>query len=195
MIAGKEYNITVSPGDTTVELGTAVVIMARFEGRVPPEANLWVGTSEKDKRRIVLTKTLDDPVFGGLIPEVNDNLIYHIEYANRRTDNFKIIAYEHPALQKADAKIVYPSYTKLPEKVIKDTRQISVVEGSDVTLTFTLNKPVTSARLIAKNQSPLNLSADNEQPNTYTTSISVTQNQQFELHLTDAQGCARVAAS
>jgi len=188
VLTGGGYNITVSPGDTTVELGTAVVIMARFDGRVPPEANLWVGTSEQDKKRIVLAKNLDDPVFGGLIPEVNNNLIYHIEYANKRTDNFRISAFEHPSLEKADAKIVYPSYTKLPEKIIKDTRQISVVEGSEVTLTFTLNKPVTTAQLIAKNQSALNLSADNEQPNTYTTSITPMENQRYELHLSDAQG-------
>jgi hypothetical protein len=190
VLASKDYNITVSPGDTTVELGTAVVIMARFDGLVPPEANLWVGTSEKDKKRIALTKNLNDPVFGGLIPEVNNNLIYHVEYANKRTGNFKINAFEHPALQKADAKIVYPSYTKLPEKVIKDTRQISVVEGSDVTLTFTLNKHVTTAQLIAKNKTSLNLIAENEQSNTYAISMSVTQNQRFELHLTDAQGLA-----
>jgi len=188
VLAGKDYNITVSPGDTTVELGTAVVIMARFDGRVPPEATLWIGPSEQDKKRIILTKNLDDPVFGGLIPEVNNNLIYHVEYANKRTDNFRISAFEHPALRKADARIVYPPYTKLPEKVIKDTRQISVVEGSDVTLTFTLNKPVITARLMAKSQSALNLIADNEQPNIYTTSVTVTQNQRYELYLTDAQG-------
>jgi hypothetical protein len=162
--------------------------MARFEGRVPPEANLWVGTSEQDKKRIVLTKNLEDPVFGGLIPEVNNNLIYHIEYAKKRTENFRITAYEHPSLKKADAKIVYPSYTKLPDKIIKDTRQISVVEGSEVTLTFTLNKPVTTAQLYEKKQSTLNLIADDEQPNTYTTSIIPMENKRFELYLTDAQG-------
>ncbi len=188
VLTGGDYNITVSPGDTTVELGTVVVIMARFDGRVPPEANLWVGTSEQDKKRILLTKNLEDPVFGGLIPQVNNNLIYHIEYANKRTENFRISAFEHPSLKKADAKIVYPSYTKLPEKIIKDTRQISVVEGSEVTLTFTLNKPVTTAQLHAKNQSTINLIADNEQPNTYTTSITPMENQRFELYLTDAQG-------
>ncbi len=91
-------------------------------------------------------------------------------------------------LLKADAKITYPSYTKLPEKVIKDTRHISVVEGSDVTLTFTLNKPVTTAKLVTKDKSAFNLSADDEQSNTYSTSLSVNQNQRFELYLVDAQG-------
>ncbi len=188
VLTGGDYNITVSPGDTTVELGAVVVIMARFDGRVPPEASLWVGTSEQDKKRILLAKNLNDPVFGGLIPEVNNNLIYHIEYAKKRTENFRISAFEHPSLKKADAKIVYPSYTKLPEKVIKDTRQISVVEGSEVTLTFTLNKPVTTAQLISKKQSSLNLIAIDKLPNTYTTSITPMENQRYELYLTDTQG-------
>ena len=196
VLAGRDYNITVSPGDTTVELGTAVVILARFDGRVPPEAKLWIGLSEKDKQQIALTKNLDDPVFGGLIPEVNNNLLYHIEYAGRRTRDYRISAYEHPALQRADAKIVYPSYTKLPEKVIKNTRQISAIEGSQITLTFILNKPVTTAQLVpqgrlAKDKSVLDLSADDESANggnTYTTSITVTQSQRYELHLADAQG-------
>ncbi len=191
VLAGRDYNITVSPGDTTVELGTAIVILARFDGRVPPEAKLWIGLSEQDKQQITLTKNLDDPVFGGLIPEVNNNLLYHIEYADRRTRDYRISAYEHPALQRADAKIVYPSYTKLPEKVIKNTRQISVIEGSEVTFVFTLNKPVTTAQLVAKDKSALDLSADDESANggnIYTTSITATQNQRYELHLADAQG-------
>ncbi|MFZ2148522.1 MAG: hypothetical protein WAV28_15005 [Sedimentisphaerales bacterium] len=198
VLAGRNYNITVSPGDTTVELGTAVVILARFDGLVPPEAELWVGPSEprpygrgageQDKQQVALTKNLDDPVFGGLIPEVNNNLLYHIEYAGRRTRDYRISAYEHPALQRADAKIVYPSYTKLPEKVVRDTRQVSAVEGSQITLTFILNKPVTTAQLIAQDQPALNLIVDDERPNTYTTSITATQNQRYELHLTDAQG-------
>ncbi len=196
VLVGRDYNITVSPGDTTVELGTAVVILARFDGRVPPEAKLWVGPSEQGKQQIALTKNLDDPVFGGLIPEVNNNLLYHIEYAGRRTRDYRISAYEHPALQRADAKIVYPSYTKLPEKVIKNTRQISAIEGSQITLTFILNKPVTTAQLVpqgrlAKDKSVLDLSADDESANggnTYTTSITVTRSQRYELHLADAQG-------
>ncbi len=188
LLTGNNYNITVSPGDSTVELGTAVVILARFDGRVPPEAKLWVGPSEQDKQQMTLTKNLDDPVFGGLIPEVNSDLLYHIEYAGRRTRDYRISAYEHPSLQRADVKIVYPSYTKLPEKVIKNTRQVSVVEGSEVTLTLTLNKPVTTAQLVAKDQPALNLNADDEKANIYTTSITATQNQRYELHLADAQG-------
>lgn len=184
------YHITVSPGDASVQLGMPVVILARFDGRMPPEADLLIGPAGQDRRQIALTRNLEDPVFGGIIEEVTSDLLYHIEYAGRRTRNYKLSTYEHPLLHNADAKIVYPSYTKLPAKLIKDTRQINVVEGSEVTLTFTLNKPVAAAQLVAKDQSTIALSVDDEQPNIYTTSITAVQSVRYELHLADAQGRA-----
>ena len=63
---------------------------------------------------------------------------------------------------------MYPAYTKLPQKLIKDTLQISVVEGSMVTLTFTLNKAVAGAWLTAKDQPPVQLSVDSRYANIYT---------------------------
>ena len=184
------YHITVSPGDANVESGTPVVILARFDGHMPAEANLLIGAPGQDRREIALAKNLEDPVFGSIIEEVKGDLLYHIEYAGKRTGDYKLSTYEHPLLHNADAKIIYPSYTKLPEKVIKDTRQVNVVEGSEVTLTFTLNKPVAAAQLVAKDQSTLDLSVTDEQPNVYTTSITAVQNVRYELRLADAEGRA-----
>jgi len=187
-LAGRNYNITVSPGDTSVESGTPVVILARFGRRVPPEASLLFGPPGQEPERIALARNMDDPVFGGIIQSVNRDLLYHIEYAGRRTRDYSISIYEHPTLTRADAKIIYPSYTKLPEKVIIDTRQVSAVEGCQIILTFILNKPVTTAQLLTKQGSAPELTVDGEHPNIYTTSITATQNQRYELHLADARG-------
>jgi hypothetical protein len=188
--AGRGYHISVSPGDTSVESGTPVVILARFDGRVPPQATLHIGPADEEKQQIVLAKNLEDPVFGGIVQNVDSNMQYYIEYAGRRTRDYEISVFEYPELQRADANIVYPAYTKLPQKLIKDTLQISVIEGSSVTLTFTLNKAVAGAWLTAKDQPPLQLSVDSRYANIYTTSHTATQNQRYELHLTDAQGRA-----
>ncbi|MBW8039932.1 MAG: hypothetical protein FVQ85_08040 [Planctomycetes bacterium] len=190
VLARKGYHITVSPGDTAVESGDTVVILARFDGRVPPEATLYIGPLGREIQPITLTKNLEDPVFGGIIRDVASDMRYYIEYADKRTRDYRISTYQYPAMERADANIVYPSYTNLPQKLIKDTRQISVTEGSRVTLTFTLNKAVARAQLIAKGQAPLELTGDNEYVNIYKTSITATQNQRYELHLTDAQGRA-----
>jgi len=146
------------------------------------------GEPGKEFKQIPLTRNLDDPVFGGIIQQVNSNLLYCIEYADERSRDYKISIYERPVLTRADAKIIFPSYTKLSEKVIKDTRQVSAVEGSQIILTFILNKAVAKAQLVPKEGSSLDLTVDGEHPNVYTTSIEATKNERYELHLADAQG-------
>jgi hypothetical protein len=182
------YNITVSPGDVEVEQGSPVVILARFDGRLPSEVSLVFGPSGQEPQQMTLTKSLDDPVFGGIVREVGSDLLYRVEYAGRRTRDYTISVYQNPELVKADAKITYPAYTKLPEKIVEDTRQISVVEGSEVTLTFTLNKPIATARLAPKTGIAPGLTIDSEHPNVLTTSITATQSQQYELQVADARG-------
>ncbi|MBN2317048.1 MAG: hypothetical protein JXM79_24185 [Sedimentisphaerales bacterium] len=188
MLAQRGYQITVTPGDTDVESGTPVVVLARFEGRVPQEVILVFESSDEEPQQITLTKNLEDPVFGGIIPQVNHNLLYRIEYADRSTRDYHINVYEHPTLTRADAKIVYPAYTKLPEKTIQDTRRVSAIEGSQITLTFTLNKAVATAQLVPKEGPALNLTVDGEHPNVYTTAITATDNRRYELNLVDGQG-------
>ena len=188
VLAQRGYQITVTPGDTNVEAGTPVVILARFEGKVPREATLVYEASGEDPQQITLTKNLEDPVFGGIIQEVTRNLLYRIEYADRTTRDYHISVYKHPVLTRADARIVYPSYTNLPEKLIQDTRRVSAIEGSQITLTFTLNKAVTTAQLVPKEGPAPELSVDDEHPNVYTTSITASEDERYELNLVDAQG-------
>ena len=182
------YDITISPGDTNVEAGSPVVITARFARRVPSKATLLYGEPGKEFEQIQLTRNLDDPVFGGIIQQINNNLLYYIQYADKRSRDYRISVYETPVLRRADAKIIFPSYTKLPEKVIKDTRQVSAVEGSQVIFTFILNKAVAKAQFVPKDGPGPELIVDKEHPNVYTTSVTAEKNERYELHLADARG-------
>lgn len=180
--------VNVTPGDTAVEAGTPVVILARFDGALPSDVSLMVGPPDQEPREQTLTRNLDDPVFGGVVQNITSELRYHIRYGNHRTRDYTIEVYDLPKLLRVDAKIVYPAYTGLPEKTIEDTRRISVVEGSDVTLTFTLNKPVTSARLVRRTGIALGLSAESEHSSVLYASFTAAESERYELHLADAQG-------
>jgi hypothetical protein len=182
--------VIVMPGDTKIEAGTSVLVTARFEGQTPDEASVLFGAAGQEPQQLTLTRPLADPVFGGLIPQIKTDTVYRIAYGGRQTRDYIIHVFEYPALTRADAKIIYPSYTRLPEKRIEDTRQISVVEGSQVTLTFTLNKPVAAATLVPKEGQAVNLLADANHPNVYTTSQTATQSRRYELRLVDASGLA-----
>src|SRR5882672_535367 len=144
--------ITVTPGDISLERGNTLVVLARFGGALPAAVELVVGPSADATRRIPLVKSLADPMFGGSVPEVSSNLVYHIEYAGQRTRDFKVTVFEHPRLERADAAMTFPDYTGERPKRIEDTRRLSAVEGSRVQLTLQLNKPVASARLVARDK-------------------------------------------
>ncbi|MBP7052862.1 MAG: hypothetical protein KBE65_17785 [Phycisphaerae bacterium] len=188
ILAALDSSVSVSPGDAEIEEGSPVVILGRFEGHLPASVDLVFAPQDQDPQRIPLTRSLDDPVFGGILQDIRSDAKYRLEYEGRRTRDYTIRVYQSPELLRADAKIEYPSYTKLPEKTIEDTRQIAVVEGSKITLRFTLNKPVVSARLSPKTGIALALAVDGADPNVLTTSITASQSERYELHLADAQG-------
>ncbi|MHC4995422.1 MAG: hypothetical protein ACYTGQ_10255, partial [Planctomycetota bacterium] len=150
--------VVVSPGDTELEAGSGMVVVARFEGGVPAEASVVIRERGADgepigsSRRVPLRKNLEDPVFGGSIGSVNANLLYWVEYPGGKSSQHTVTVFEHPELLGADAKITPPDYTEMDEKTIKDTRRVSVIEGSEVAWSFHLNKAVVGAWLVGDNE-------------------------------------------
>lgn len=180
--------VSVTPGDTSIEKGSSLVVLAKFEGDVPSQASLLVRPANEPERRIPLTKNLDDPVFGTSLPEVQAELTYRVEYGNEQTREFRVTTFEFPRLERADAKVTYPDYTGLPEKTIDDTRRVSAVEGSALDYTFHLNKPVKSATLVPKSGPQIPVLADTNRPNVYVSNFKLDKSGRYELLLVDEAG-------
>lgn len=129
--AGQQIeDVLVTPGDVELERGSGLVVLAKFARNVPSEAVLVLSPVNAPAQRIPLVKNLDDPVFGGGVPEVPGDLSYRVEYAGRASRDFRVKVFEHPRLDRADARVVYPEFAKLPDKVIADTRRVSAVPRS-----------------------------------------------------------------
>ena len=62
--ASGETQVTVTPGDWEVERGTSLIVVARFTGAVPAEVQLVVHQGD-ERQAVPMTRSLDDPVFGG----------------------------------------------------------------------------------------------------------------------------------
>jgi hypothetical protein len=178
--------ITVTPGDTQVERGTGLVITARFNQTPPAEAMLVVVSASGKTQRIPLARHLADPVFGASLPEVSEDGLYRVEYGTKKTRDYKIGVFEYPALTRADAALQFPGYTGLTNQIIRDTRRVSAVEGTRLTYTLQLNKPVVSARFIGKTET-LTLAAQSNsiaRLNDFTLASSA----HYSLELVDADG-------
>jgi len=186
----EQYKLTVTPGDATVEQGAPVVVLARFDGKVPAGATLVIADGGDTEQRVELTKNLEDPVFGVTIPQVNSDLTYRIDFDGQLSDAYALTTYNHPELKTADATIAFPEYTNLGTKTVEDTRSVSAVEGSDLKLTFHLNKPVTDAKLVDEDGNEIGLTATGAEPSDYVASMKLRDSVKYELRLTDADGRA-----
>ena len=116
-----------------------------------------------------LTRSLDDPVFGGILQDIR--LRPALPHRVRR--------HGHAGLH--DQRLPEPGagpgrredrLSRLHEAAGKDHRGHAADQrgrGLEVTLTFTLNKPVTTARLAPKTGIALALTVDDQDPNVLTT--------------------------
>ncbi len=186
------WGVSVDPGDTQLEKGETLVVLARFGGQLPTGVDLVVRTSGQTPRQVALVKNLSDPVFSGSIPEVAQDLTYHLEYAGRSTAEYKVQVFEHPRLERADVVFKFPAYTGLPDKAQPNTRRVSAVEGTLLDWTFNLNKPVKSAQLVSRDASktviPLEVTAG--QAVVRLPQFALTASQSYDLQLVDADGRA-----
>ncbi len=187
--------ITVTPGDVELERGSGLVVLAKFGTNVPSEAVLVLSPVNKPAQRISLVKNLDDPVFGGGVPEVTGDLLYRVEFAGRASRDFSVKVFEHPRLERADATVRYPEFAKLPDKLIADTRRVSAPQGAKLSVTFLLNKAVQSAQLVAKDGGVVPLEVDPAKAVAELKDFPIGESKVWELKLKDADGRANKLAA
>ncbi len=182
------YDVMVTPGDAEIERGTSLVVTARFDRRVPDDATLFYRDESDATVRLPMSLSLSDPMFGGRVADVRNDLWYRVEFDGEATREYRIGVYEHPRLERADARLVFPEYTSLEEKRVEDTRRITAVEGTEVTLFCQLNKPVKSACLVDENGEEVGLTAQREAFTVYLVTQVPRESKRYRLHLVDSAG-------
>ncbi len=162
-----DYQVMIEPGDTEVERGASLIVTARFPADLPDDAMLEWRDAEGQSTQTPMSLSLSDPMFGARVADGRADLTYRVHYAGQTSPDFQVTVYEHPQLQRADARLVFPEYTHLEEKRVEDTRRVTAVEGTRLTLSFQLNKPITVGRLVGEDGRQIELTAVPGPPNVY----------------------------
>ncbi|QDU75761.1 hypothetical protein Pan97_28030 [Bremerella volcania] len=182
------FEVEIEPGDTEVERGTGLLVLAKFLNDMPSEATLIYTTEDGSEHTLPMSRSLDDPLFGGRIPAVSQPLAYRVQFGNQATREFHVDVFEYPVMLQTDAKIVFPSYTNQEDKFVPDVRRVSAVEGSQLTLLCRVNKPLASAQFIEQTEDgelAISLHPEANDALTYTTTFVVDRSRELTLHLTD----------
>lgn len=181
--------LVVTPGDTELERGSSLVVLARFN-RLPKSAELVVLNPGHPERRLPLVRNLADPVFGGAVSDVTNGFSYRVESDIARSPDYKVVVFEYPELQRPVADITYPEYVGKPVKHIEDTRRITAVEGSHLDLSLQLNKPVVQAVLVSRttNAPSIPLVVSSNQPVATLLHFPLVRSASYDLYLADGDG-------
>ncbi|MEC7409659.1 MAG: hypothetical protein VYB72_12650, partial [Planctomycetota bacterium] len=189
-LAGESgLSIVVEPGDVEVEVGTSLVITARYESQAPSEATLQIMDAAGNSRSLVMKRNLSDPVLGVLVSDIKEAFKYKVIDGSVESDLYQATVYQHPELVRSDAEITYPEYTQFENKTIENTVRVSAVQGSKVTWRCLLNKPVKQASLVEEVSSEALLLHPNKiNPELYSVELQMDQTKKYSLVLVDQDG-------
>jgi hypothetical protein len=180
-------DVQIDPGNTEIERGSSLLVVARFLGAVPADASL-VFEDGTQASRLDMTRSLEDPAFAGRIAAVDADLTYHVECDGLSTENYHIHVFEYPELLRADARLVFPEYTALEPKTVEDIRHVTAVEGSELTLLCRLNKEVAAAQLVDEEGQSLTLAPLEKETHVYTTTFKLAAPRRYRVQLVDREG-------
>ncbi len=187
------YGVEISPGSKEVERGSIVVVAARFNGRVPREAQLVWRTPDGKTGTAAMAKSLSDPIFAYTLPVLNNDLTYSLNYLGQASEQFTLKVFDQPALTKADATLDYPDYTGLAKKTIPDTRRISAITGTKLDYEFTMNKPMKEVTLTDEQGNNVAVTPTNAERTHFALNTTIDKTQRLTMHLTDDAGRANPA--
>ena len=155
---GDGSGLVVEPGNTEVERGTSLLVLARFAGReMPGTVELVFGVPDGPQHVLEMPRSLQDPVFGVRIPSVDEPISYQIRYDETLSGHYQVDVFDYPRLLKADAVITPPEFSAAPVRTVEDVRRLTAVRNSHLSLKLKINKPVAAARLIAADGQQINL--------------------------------------
>lgn len=89
--------------------------------------------------------------FKGVLPDVTEDLEFFVSSGSHYSDRCKLSVYDPLAVQTVEARMQYPAYLQLPDKVEIRAENagidLAAPEGSKVTLRITANRPILSGQL------------------------------------------------
>jgi hypothetical protein len=156
-----EYTtVTFAPQSKTVKLGESVTVQAEITGRPARSAQLRyrsAGSQDEWTTLDLVPPEPEDnaetrqPLLGSLSAELSDlthDLEFEVVAGPRPLPPGSIRVLQPLTLEKSQAHIVPPSYTRRPDETV-ETLDLKVLEGSNVELTLELNRATGTAKLVS----------------------------------------------
>lgn len=143
------FQYTVSPGDTTMEVGSSLEVGIQFSDHsVPDQALFLYKTDLEEEYRERPMRSSDIANFQSQTIDLNQSVDYRFEMDGFFSDTYRIDVQHQPRFDELIATITPPAYTGLQETELEyPFTQINLYRGSELTLSGRTNKPMQEVSL------------------------------------------------
>jgi hypothetical protein len=131
-------------GDVTIAQNASFTVKANVTGVVPSEVTLVYTSADtgREVREVMKINSKGECAF--TFPEVVEPLRFFVEGGDDRTGDIAIKVLPRPSITQITAAYNFPSYSGVPPKRI-DSGQISGLEGTQVSVKFSVSKQIEKA--------------------------------------------------
>lgn len=186
------FHYTVSPGDTTLEVGSILEVGIYFsEDMVPRQTMFMYKTDLEEVFRERPIPSTDGTLFQSQPIELNQSVDYRIVMDGFYSKIYRIDVQHQPRFDELVATVTPPSYTGLQDiRMEYPFTQINLYRGSVLTLSGRTNKPMQEVALsgVVRNSEAITLDSDQNYPNHFTTTFTPDYSDTLRFYLEDMEG-------
>lgn len=146
----------ITPGNVEVSKGENVNVKVLISSTKPISINeitLVQKEVTKDGSEILSDKkdvrVSEDKSFNSVLENINNDIIYYVEYEGVRSDEFRIKTNDNPLVKNFRITITPPAFTSLPPKILADNEgEIFCMQGSKIFFDLKSNKSLSEAGIM-----------------------------------------------
>ena len=157
--AALPVGLTVAPGTIKIQRGNDVMLIARVANAVPTQVDVYLQTDSANWNRAPMTREGVGNTYVYFLAAVNEDVAYYVDIGVKRSDQHRISVFDLPRVERIDVDYVYPEYTGLKNKTIKDRGDIIAPQGTRITWHAVFNKAVAKAAVHFGDGTTLDLAA------------------------------------
>ena len=153
------YNVSVSPGDTTISRNSDLMVSAVLGGFDSDDVALYTqeaGESGWSAMPMIATGT---GAFEGLLLNVAEETRYYVESSGVRSKTFALGVADLPAVDRLQMEYRFPAYSGLAPRHFEYGGDVAALAGTTVMLTVTPTLSAPAARLVLDSGDTIAMSA------------------------------------
>lgn len=180
-------SFTITPGNIEIARGEDVEVKA-FVNSLSPEFKtdeIYLHTKqESSSEDLTKLNSHTDGSFVQRLEDIEQEMLYYFEYEGIKSDEYRILVADYPAVKNFTLTVKPPAFTGVPEKFQENEGDVFCPQGSELIFNLKANKNISSAGISVSGKETAFVVNGDEATGT----LIASESGEYSFYLKDEQG-------